>query len=327
VNPNTGRRVGWAGGISIDQYVAHRLAADTPLRSLELGVQPSASHYGHISYAGPSRPIPSERDPAAVFARLFGDPTRPPEEVARRRAERGTALDAIRQQLSSLRAEVGRADRERLDAHLGSIREIEGRLSRLPVPPGRCAVPPRPPELAVMENDNFPKVGELQKSLLLAAIACDITRVATLCWGGAAGGPPRFSWLGIEAEHHSLSHEGDSNKDATEKLVRINHWYAAHFAALIAGLAATREGDGTALDGTVLFWGNELGKGNAHSRTDAPYVLAGGVASGLRTGRFLSFEGRVPHNNLLLSMLHALDLPATSFGKAAWCTGPLPGLT
>jgi hypothetical protein len=56
-------------------------------------------------------------------------------------------------------------------------------------------------------------------------------------------------------------------------------------------------------------------------------VLAGGAASGLRTGRFLSFEGKVPHNNLLLSMLHALDLPATSFGKPAWCTGPLPGLT
>jgi hypothetical protein len=33
------------------------------------------------------------------------------------------------------------------------------------------------------------------------------------------------------------------------------------------------------------------------------------------------------HNDLLVSVLNALDVPDTTFGKAELCTGPLPGLT
>ena len=47
----------------------------------------------------------------------------------------------------------------------------------------------------------------------------------------------------------------------------------------------------------------------------------------LATGRFLSYEGQgLNHNNLLVSILNALGIPDTSFGKADWCTGPLTGL-
>jgi len=47
----------------------------------------------------------------------------------------------------------------------------------------------------------------------------------------------------------------------------------------------------------------------------------------LRTGRFVSYEGQsLPHNNLMVSLLNALDIPDTTFGKPDWCNGPLPGL-
>ena len=40
----------------------------------------------------------------------------------------------------------------------------------------------------------------------------------------------------------------------------------------------------------------------------------------------LRFDGRVPHNNLLLSLIHAMGLDDSSFGNPDWCTGPLAGL-
>ena len=77
----------------------------------------------------------------------------------------------------------------------------------------------------------------------------------------------------------------------------------------------------------MVLWTNELAKGNTHSRQDAPYVLAGNAGGPLATGRFLSYEGQgLNHNNLLVSILNAMGIPDTTFGKADWCTGPLTGL-
>jgi hypothetical protein len=44
------------------------------------------------------------------------------------------------------------------------------------------------------------------------------------------------------------------------------------------------------------------------------------------TGRLLNYGG-APHNNLLVSLLNAMDIGASTFGDAAYCTGPLSGLT
>jgi hypothetical protein len=80
------------------------------------------------------------------------------------------------------------------------------------------------------------------------------------------------------------------------------------------------------LDNSLLLWCNELGKGNTHSRDNAPYVLAGRAGGGLQTGRFLQFEEDQPHNDLLVSILNLMGIEQESFGNADWCNGPLPGL-
>ncbi|MEP6654172.1 MAG: hypothetical protein ABJA82_12485 [Myxococcales bacterium] len=57
-----------------------------------------------------------------------------------------------------------------------------------------------------------------------------------------------------------------------------------------------------------------------------PFRLAGRAAGKLRTGRFLKFTGSVPHNNLLVSILNLMDVPATTSGNPQNCTGSLAGL-
>ena len=79
--------------------------------------------------------------------------------------------------------------------------------------------------------------------------------------------------LDIEDPHHTLSHEPDKNKDAYDKLIRINTWFAEEFAYLLNKLGSTPEPGqkGTMLDHTLVIWTNELGKGNTHTRVGVPF--------------------------------------------------------
>jgi len=205
------------------------------------------------------------------------------------------------------------------------VQELEKRLTSEPVPTTTACHDPASPAKASIDNDAFPDTGATQIDLLVMALACDITRVASLQWSRSVS-QTRFTWLNIPEGHHDLSHHGDDDAAAQDKLTRINNWYAQQLATLIGKLKSVPEGDGTMLDHTLILWCNELAKGNVHSHINAPYVLAGKAGGALKTGRFLSYDGDVPHNNLLLSILHAMGIPDTSFGKPEWCTGPLAGL-
>ena len=79
------------------------------------------------------------------------------------------------------------------------------------------------------------------------------------------------------------------------------------------------------LDNTLVFWCNELARGNAHSHDNMPFLLAGGAGGALPTGRFLSYNGQ-PHNNLLVSLMNYMGAPTKSFGDPNFCTGALTQL-
>ena len=96
-------------------------------------------------------------------------------------------------------------------------------------------------------------------------------------------------------------------------------------AYFLGELAKIPEGAGTMLDNTLVFCCNELARGNVHSHNPMPYLLAGGAGGGLKTGRFLTYNGD-PHNNLLVSLMNVMGVQATTFGDPNFCTGPLAQL-
>jgi hypothetical protein len=322
---------GWATGPSIDQRIVQALAAPTPFQSLELGVQVGgADNWGRMIYGAANQPLPPTDDPAQVYTTVFSDLHTDPVALAHLRARHKSILDAVGGEYSRIGNQVGRADKQRLDAHLTAVRDIEKRLTTSVVdnnPSCHDPVLPSSPSSTAHANDSFPAVGALQMDLLTMALACDLTRVASMQWSRSVS-QVRFTWLNIPDGHHDLSHRSDTDSDAVNKLTRINTWYAQQMADLIARLKNTPDGaGGTLFDNTLILWSNELAKGNTHSRQDAPYVLAGNAGGGLRTGRFVSYEGQgLPHNNMMVSILNAFDIPDRTFGKADWCTGPLVGL-
>jgi hypothetical protein len=312
----------------VDQRIADVIGGETKLRSLELGVQVGeADNWGRICYRGSNQPLPPEDDPSAVYARVFAELHTDPAVLERERQRQRSILDAVGSEYARVSAQLGSADRQRLDAHLTAVRDIEERLTRVGTAGGAACSDPVVSAVVKNDNDAYPEVGGLQIDLLAMALACDMTRVASLQWSRSVS-QTRFTWLGIEEAHHDLSHLGDTDESAITKLGQINQWYATQLATLITKLKAIPEGDGSVLDNTIILVCNELGKGNTHSRTNAGYLLAGGGGGALESGRFLSYdpEQQISHNGLLVSLLNAMDVPDKQFGKTEWSNGPLSGL-
>lgn len=322
------KTVGYGGGISVDQHIANEIGKTqtTKFPSLELGVQVGGgSVWSRMCYLGPDQPIPPRDDPKANFDDIFGELSADPFGLAKLKAQRHSVLDAVTADYEAINKRVGADDKKKLEAHLDAIRKVEKGLDVTNQLGGACQLPDVGDPGDVYSSPNFPAVGKAQMDLLVMALACDLTRVASLQWSTSVSNKV-FSWLGIPEGHHDLSHAGDSDLDARGKLVQINTWYAEQFAYLVGALKAIPEGDGTLLDNTVILWCNELGVGNSHTRRDEPFVLAGGCQGYFKTGRYLQYQGAY-HNDLLVSLCNAMGVPATTFGNPAYCNGPLAGLT
>ncbi len=314
---------GWATGPSIDQVIASEIAKKTRTRfkSLELGaLTDSGSDLGgfRMVFAGPSLPIPPENNPLNAFKRLFtglqqgGDTAALQKMIAQRRS----ILDAVKGEYERMKVRLGSEDRVKLDAHLVSVREIETDLLALPTanPSAACSQP-----AIGTPGSAMPAVAKAQMDIIVAALACDLTRVATLQLL-RSGAQNSYPWIGVNDKHHDLGHRPDSDTAARDKLVKIETWYAEQFAYLVGKLK-----EKGLLDSTLVLWGNELGVGNTHDRRNAPFVLAGRAGGALRPGRYLNYPG-VSHNNLLVSCGKAMDLELSTFGEPSWCQGPLRGL-
>jgi hypothetical protein len=314
---------GWASGRSIDQeirtFLQSRPETTTRFGSLEYGVlvPNRADTWTRMVYAGANKPVTPIDDPYQMFDKLYGQ--------SRDRESLKSVLDEIHQDLAAVSAALPAEDRRILEEHAALVRGFEQELAA-----HREEVAHAVPTLEqgiLAENDHMPRASRMQIELVVAALAADFTRVATLQYTNSVG-EPRMKWLGIDEGQHGLSHEPNSNADAQEKLTKINTWYAGEVAHLAQRLAATPEpgGDGSLLDHTTILWTNELGEGNSHSHDDIPWLLVGG-GLGFKTGRAVQFPG-VSHNRLLVTLARAMGHESlTTFGNPDYCgDGPLAGL-
>ena len=246
-------------------------------------------------------------------------------DIDRLAARRRSILDLTRTELNAMHNRVGARQAAKLDQHLESIRALERRLTGTTT--AACTPPEAISELDIYANQNFPFVGEAQMDLMIAALACDITRVATLQWSHTVG-PTVFSWLGLEDGHHSLSHYDPSNPEAISDFIASERWYSERFADLLDRLAALPEpgGEGSMLDHSLVVWAQELGDGRLHECKRVPFILAGAAGGHLRPGAYIDY-GTVPHQKLLVSICQACGLTNQVYGDASHGTGGLEGLT
>jgi hypothetical protein len=326
---------------SVDQLIANKLAAKSRFKSLEFGIRPVGGDVPCIyNFTMDGAPMPRMANDKAAWDRVFGGvvnaPT-PGNPVGQRNtARRAAVTNFLNGRFATLAPSLGKEDKQILDSHLQSLREVEARVGApTGTIPGTCKVgemPFKPAELADPTNptSDAPALLANMQDMAALAFACDLTRVASICisWeGGGGSGGLVHTWLGFKNAHHGMSHHG-GNADKRTKFNKITNWYATQIARMLDRLQMVQHPEGgTLYDHTLVWWMFRHGDGNAHANFGVPGIIAGGAGNYFgQMGRFLSLPG-TDFGHLHYSMVNAMGLQLPSFGVGEnQVTGPLPGL-
>ncbi|MCI4592568.1 DUF1552 domain-containing protein [Sphingobium sp. BYY-5] len=315
-------------GISVDQAYANHLGDATQLSSLELGIDQasllgscdigySCAYTNGISWRNPTVPLPVTANPRDVFERLFGDGDALDAQSRLVQLRRQSSiLDFVMDDSARLSGTLGREDRHKLDEYLEATRDIERRIQRSIASGGGA-------EAAGLERpagipDSFDEHVRLMIDLQVLAMQADITRVGSFMIGRELSNRT-YPEIGVPDSHHMLSHHGN-NPEKMAKLARINRHHMEYFAYYLDRMKAVKDGEGSLLDRTLVLRGSAFGDPNEHDHMDLPVIVAGGLVPG---DRHIVAQKGTTMSNLLLSALHLLDVPATSFGDS---TGPFAAL-
>src|SRR5690606_15927567 len=115
---------------------------------------------------------------------------------------------------------------------------------------------------------------------------------------------------------HNLSHHSEVPANI-DRLAQLNEYHTrTTITYFLERLAETPDGDGTLLDHSVVLYGSGMSNSNQHDHTPLPILLAGGASGKLTGGRHIRAGEGTPMSNLLLSILHKLDVPAEAFGDS-----------
>jgi hypothetical protein len=336
VNKTTGRDIS-AGGISMDQLAAQMIGHNTPLPSLEMGIDPVISGidsnvgytrlYGsYISWRNAHTPVAREINPRFVYERLFGAQNAGAEGAQQRRQEDFQSLiDLALEDAKGLRRNLGRDDQVKLDEYLESVRSVERRIEFSLRPDPREWMPEVYPDLAdpgdIQMPADFREHVKLMMDLLVLAFQTDSTRVASFMFANCVSGR-NFSFLnGVSGGHHDMSHH-ENKPEKIAQYRRITRWHSEQLAYLLEKMQAVPEGDGTLLDNSMVLFGSSMSDGNRHDPNNLPIVLAGKAGGAFKTGYHFASNDMArrsrgePLCNLYTTMLQTLGADVESFGDA-----------
>jgi hypothetical protein len=117
--------------------------------------------------------------------------------------------------------------------------------------------------------------------------------------------------LGLERTHHNLSHAGD--KDGQLLFAKYDLFLSEQVAYFLGRLNEFTEFGDKVLDNTIVLFGS--GASTTHNPTNLPTLVAGGAKMGLKHGTYWHRDN-ARLSDLYLSILHAMELPETSFADS-----------
>jgi len=320
---------------------------ETSTRCLSYGYtkqQIAAASGGMISENTPLRPTLS---PITAYNDLFkefmpGGGGMTDQSALRLLKQRKSVLDHSLRELDRLKSLAPANEASKIDAHAEVIRKLETQLSDQISNPGTsvsCEKPTAPAmnlnglnsdstgygNNAMAGSDDAPNhaaVGAAHSSIIRAAFACDIIRVATFEW---SPGTNHVSFKGADPNspntiymHHPLSHKKlDTNfyqgsppgtdRYIWDAMAYVQHWYFTETAKFVMGFLNQKDpldpAGGSLLDRTVITAVSEVGN-PSHDRNNASALIIGGHKLGMQTGGFQSLTN-AHHNRVWASTAQA----------------------
>lgn len=312
-----------AGGPTIDQVIADRIGKDSRVKSVQMGISKRLSMMDNgttmhnLSHRGPNEPLAPQFNPQEIWRTLFQDYIPRPDD----RGLRQSVLDSVKEDANRLRGRLGAIDKQRLDAHLTGIGELERKIAQLPP---ACSAPGLPTETNadIAGREPIIAVTDVMSDLLVQALKCDISRVFSVLFiGGAA--ETSYTDIGQNFGHHLNTHdEGGEQPNVNAGVV----YAMQRFATLVDKMKAEEDPTGlNLLDTSVVFMSSDCSEGRTHSVSRQPVVLVGHGRNKLvypgvhvqatpKSGDEYSLAAGKNTSDILFTALKAYDPTATSVG-------------
>jgi len=326
---------------SIDQIVADAIAADSPFRSLEVGVTPATPNGNSdalhtVSHNGPNSRNNAEFDPRAVFTRLFGgmEPTVDDSEAARAAklaVVRKSVLDSVELDGQNLQQRLGANDRQRVEQHLEAIRAIERRLETpdpMDTQPALCNQLTAPTIGPDRSSEAPPDVNSAMAELTTLALACERTRVVSFMFSlPAAHVYYRHLAADMNDDFHDTICHGDPGDASNQPRVDAGVMYAMRsLNELLTSFANAPHGSGSLLDSALVFVTSDTAWGKVHTNEEWPVLLVGKAGGRLRGDEHHNFAGE----NLSRALLTAARIMGSEIPELGLDAGRvdavLPGI-
>jgi hypothetical protein len=313
-----------ATGPSIDQVIAGTLKSGRPFQSLELMVRSSADFTDRevktrMIYNTAGTYVDPHDDPVEAHSTIF--PAAPTTGPDKKTFIRQKLFAQLNSELTAVQTKLCTQDRTQLQNLQTSWNDLNTQLTAAATAAQSCMTPGAAPAGYKAPSIDFPTTAQLQMDILAMALACDLTRVASLQFSTATS-QVTHTWIdGTQKDtHHNYSHQGPQSlyalapctmynnmgqcastpniysannqgmyQPSYAQQTAIDNWYAKQVAYLAQKLKGLGGANGTMLDQTVICWGNELDMGAAHNHDDTPFILIGGANGQLKTGQMVTF--------------------------------------
>jgi hypothetical protein len=263
--------------------------------------------------APPPPPAPTEPDQPAPTG---------PSATTMRLLRRQSVLDAVKADISQLERAFNGLEKEKLQLHIASIRELETRIGQqLQIEQGATVTPqagtPSTPQPSFVEPVACEKPGTLANNLqpiensalhvqlATTAFACDITRVANVEFGHHQSCPVDIP--GAQGDWHNDFMHASQNRTP---LINTEKFVSQVIVDTVQRLKATPapDGAGTLYDQTFILWAREMGDAVIHAGNNMPFVVTGGAGGYLRSRNAYLTGGSAFHLRLLMNGAEAMGV-------------------
>jgi hypothetical protein len=284
---------------SVDVFIANAMTPGTPPLTLYAGVKGTFRDDAFSFNKGGVLRI-GDNNPFNVYKRLVGMTGMDPMMVDKIAQRRLSVNDLIKSDLTALlsRKDLSKDDRDRLDLHFTSVRELEMNSTMVSGPELDQTALMSVDGKAATANENMEKVVRLFADLIAFSFASNRARTATLQVGGC-NDHTRYTINGtVQPPYHYISHrimsDGDNGatiENAMDLHHEIDRIHARMFKYLLDRLSAyTLPGGGTLLDSSINLWVNSVADGPPHSGNNIPHVFAGGANGSLKMGQHIQIN-------------------------------------
>lgn len=314
-----------AGGPSADWVIARKVQPETPPLTLYAGMKAGYINE-RLSFtgAGPGMVTAAANNPYELYQKLVGivspsgTPTPGSDEAKRLLLEsRKSIHDLVRDDLQALmgNSRMSSADRQRLQQHFDSIRDMEITMDGM----GddmvqRCAWGGvEISKLQALETFKYKSDGMIEEivrlhmSLVALAFACNYNRTATLQWGDGTDSTvypvPSNAPLGWNLNFICHRAQSDSatgdNPTAAQAHAEIDIVRMQTFAAGLDHFKARG-----LEDKSLVLWTNGLAECPSHSFKNVPHIIWGDGGGYLKQGAYVD-AGNTTNAPLLNTLISA----------------------